>query len=107
MTTFCLLHSSGQGPDGFALVREDLERHGDRVLTPGFDITRTDESAGFHASTIVETLDASGARPEDVVCVGHSASGMYLPIVAERWQPRRMVFLAAIIPRPGRSVRDL
>src|SRR5436189_6305906 len=31
---------------------------------------------------------------------------MYLPLVAERWLPRRMVFLAALIPRPGISIID-
>jgi len=107
MTTFCLLHSSGQGPDGFRLVQEELEQRGDRVLTPGFDLARTDEGAAFHANTIIEALDASGARPEEVVCVAHSASGMYLPLIAERWRPRQMVFLAAIIPRPGQSAREL
>jgi pimeloyl-ACP methyl ester carboxylesterase len=31
---------------------------------------------------------------------------MYLPLVAERWRPRRMVFLAALIPRPSISIID-
>jgi len=29
---------------------------------------------------------------------------MYLPIVAEQWRPRRMIFLAALIPQLGRSI---
>jgi hypothetical protein len=45
-------------------------------------------------------------QPQDVVIVAHSAGGMYLPLVAERWPPRRMVFLAAVIPRPGLSMID-
>ena len=101
------MHSSGQGPEGFRLVHEELERRGDRVLTPAFDIARTDQGATFHANTIVEALDASDAKPTDTVCVGHSASGLYLPIVAERWRPRLMVFLAAIIPRPGQSATEM
>jgi hypothetical protein len=31
---------------------------------------------------------------------------MYLPLVAELWRPRRMVFLAAAVSRPGLSVMD-
>jgi len=58
----------------------------------------------WHAETIVNALDNSVMNPADVVCVAHSASGMYLPLIAERWLPRRMVFLAAVIPRPGMSV---
>ena len=106
MTTFCLLHSSGQGPDGWKLVVHELERRGHTALTPAFQVNRTDEGAAWHADTIVETLKTSGHEPADVVCVGHSASGMYLPLVAERWLPRRMVFLAAVIPRPGISIMD-
>lgn len=29
---------------------------------------------------------------------------MYLPLIAERWSPRRMIFLAAVVPRPGVSI---
>jgi hypothetical protein len=31
---------------------------------------------------------------------------MYLPLIAERWRPRRMIFLAAVVPRPGMSIMD-
>lgn len=106
MTTFCLLHSSGQGPDGWKLVVDELERRGHSAITPAFQVDRTDEGAAWHADTVVETLKNSSLKPADVICVGHSASGMYLPLVAERWLPRRMVFLAAVIPRPGVSVMD-
>ena len=104
MTTYCLIHGSGQGPDGWRLLVEELERRGHRALTPAFDLSRTDKGAAWHAERLVEELKGFGQEPEEVVCVAHSASGMYLPLVAERWRPRRMVFLAALIPRPGISV---
>lgn len=103
-TTFCLMHSSGQGPQGWKLVVEELERHGHSAITPAFDLAKTDEGALFHAETIIQALREPGQRPADVVCVAHSASGMFLPIVAEKWRPRRMIFLAALIPQPGRSI---
>ena len=103
-TTFCLMHSSGQGPEGWKLLVEELQHRGHRALTPAFDLTKTDEGAAFHAETIIQALRASGQRPTDVVCVAHSASAMYLPIVAEQWRPRRMIFLAALIPQLGRSI---
>jgi len=106
MTTFCLIHSSGQGPDGWKLLVRELERRGHRALTPALDVSRTDEGLVFHAETLVEALERSGLQSPEVVCVAHSASGMYLPLVAERWPPRRMVFLAAAIPRPGLSIMD-
>jgi len=103
-TTFCLMHSSGQGPQGWKLLVDELQRRGHRALTPAFDVTKTDEGAEFHAETIIEALRESGQRPTDVICVAHSAAGIYLPIVAERWRPRRMIFLAALIPQPGHSI---
>jgi Alpha/beta hydrolase family len=106
MGSYCLMHSSGQGPEGWKLVVEELERRGHRVLTPGFHVDRTDEGLAYHAETIIEALERSGLSSREVVAVAHSAAGMYLPLVAERWPVRRMVFLAALVPRPGLSVRD-
>jgi Alpha/beta hydrolase family len=106
MSSYCLMHSSGQGPEGWKLVVDELERRGHRVLTPAFHVSRTDEGLAYHAETIVDALRQSGLQSGQVVCVAHSASGMYLPLVAERWPLRRMVFLAALVPRPGLSVMD-
>jgi pimeloyl-ACP methyl ester carboxylesterase len=106
MTTFFLIHSSGQGPEGWKLLRLELEQRGHHVLTPALHLDRTEEGAAWHADTLVEVLKGSGHDPADVVCVAHSASGMYLPLVGERWRPRRMVFLAAVVPRPGISILD-
>jgi hypothetical protein len=106
MSTFCLIHSSGQGPEGWKLLVKELEGRGHRTLTPALDLSRTDEGLVYHANTIVEALEQSGLQSSEIVCVAHSASGMYLPLVAERWRPRRKVFLAAVIPRPGMSIRD-
>jgi pimeloyl-ACP methyl ester carboxylesterase len=104
VTSYCLIHGSGQGPEGWSLLVEELERRGHRALTPTFQMSRTGEGAAWHAETLVQALNAFGQESADVVCVAHSASGIYLPLVAERWRPRRMVFLAAVIPRPGISI---
>jgi pimeloyl-ACP methyl ester carboxylesterase len=103
VTAWCLIHGSGQGPAGWRLLVEELHRRRHRTLTPAFQLSRADEGAAWHAQRIVETLVDSGEDPVDVVCVAHSAGGLYLPLVAERWRPSRMVFLAAIVPRPGVS----
>jgi pimeloyl-ACP methyl ester carboxylesterase len=106
MATFFLIHSSGQGPDGYRLLVEQLERRGHRALVPALDLDRADETLIWHTERLVEALDRSGAELSEVVLVAHSAGGMYLPLVAERRPPRRMVFLAAAIPRPGVSLRE-
>jgi pimeloyl-ACP methyl ester carboxylesterase len=104
MTTFCLIPGSGQTPEGWGLLKHELEARGHGVLTPAFCLSATEEGAAWHAGTLVKALKRSGHEPGDTVCVAHSASGVYLPLVAERWPPRRMVFLAALIPRPGISI---
>jgi pimeloyl-ACP methyl ester carboxylesterase len=47
----------------------------------------------------------SVAGPNAVV-VGHSFSGVFLPLVAQVRDCALVVFLAAVIPEPGKSVRD-
>jgi pimeloyl-ACP methyl ester carboxylesterase len=103
MTTYCLIHGSGQGPGGWRLLAAELERRGHGVLTPAFEVDKTEEGLAWHAEIIVNALNRSGLNSADVVCVAHSASGIYLPLIAEQWLPRRMVFLAAVVPRPGMS----
>jgi len=106
VSSYCLIHGSGQGPDGWRLLVRELERRNHSVLTPAFEVNRTDQGLVWHAETIVNALGRSGLNAVDVICVAHSASGMYLPLIAERWPPRRMVFLAAVVPRPGMSIRQ-
>ena len=104
MSSYCLIHSSGQGPAGWDLVVRELERRGHRVLTPAFRVDRSDEGLLWHTETLIDALDQSGFPSQDLICVAHSAGGMYLPLVAERRPMRRMVFLAAAVPRPGVSM---
>jgi pimeloyl-ACP methyl ester carboxylesterase len=106
MASYCLIHGSGQGPDGWNLLARELETRGHSVFTPAFQVSKTDKGLAWHADTIVNALNGSGMKPRDVVCVAHSASGMYLPLIAERWSPRRMIFLAAVVPRPGVSFME-
>jgi hypothetical protein len=82
MSSYCLIHSSGQGPQGWKLVVDELERRGHRVLTPALDLPRAaDEGLAYHAETVVEALAEWGVPSLDVVCLAHSASGMYLPLI--------------------------
>jgi hypothetical protein len=67
MTAFCLIHGSGQGPEGWKLLKQELEARGHRVLTPAFHLDATDKGAAWHAVTLVETLQRSGQQPADVV----------------------------------------
>jgi pimeloyl-ACP methyl ester carboxylesterase len=106
MTTFCLIHGSGEGPEGWALLKHELQARNHDVITPAMRLDATDAGAAWHADRLAEAIRSSCRDLADLVCVAHSASGMYLPLVAERLSPRRMVFLAALIPRPGISIME-
>lgn len=106
MTIFCLIHSSGQGPGGWRLLTEELAARGHDTITPAFHVSETDKGAEWHAQALVEELRQTEHRPSDVVCVAHSAGGMFLPVLASIWPPRQMIFLAALVPRPGISIID-
>ena len=76
MSSYFLIHSSGQGVEGWKLLKEELERRGHRVLAPSMRVDRTDLGLAWHADTLVEALEGSGFQPQEVVIVAHSASGM-------------------------------
>jgi pimeloyl-ACP methyl ester carboxylesterase len=82
----------------------ELQARGHDLITPSLRLDATDAGAVWHAERLVEEISSTSRSPSELVCVAHSASGMYLPLVAERLSPRRMVFLAALIPRPGVSI---
>jgi len=87
-------------------LTEQLVAGGHTVLTPAFHINETDKGAAWHANKLLGEVRQSKFKSSDVVCVAHSAGGMFLPVLAEIWQPRQMIFLAALIPRPGISILD-
>jgi hypothetical protein len=47
MSSYCLIHSSGRGPEGWKLLAQELERRGHRVLTPALDVSRFTERNRF------------------------------------------------------------
>jgi hypothetical protein len=43
---------------------------------------------------------------EDLVLVGHSISGLVIPLVAQRRPVKRLILLHAVLPKPGMSLVD-
>jgi hypothetical protein len=85
-------------------LMHELQARDHDVITPAMRLDATDAGAAWHAERLIEEIRSNCRDLADLVCVAHSASGMYLPLVAEQLSPRRMVFLAALIPRPGISI---
>jgi pimeloyl-ACP methyl ester carboxylesterase len=99
-TTFALVHGAWHGAWCFERLAPALEARGHRVVA--MDLPSDDPAATFetYADAVLEAL---GGEVGDVVLVGHSLAGHTIPIVASRFPVRRLVYLCALVPVPGRS----
>jgi pimeloyl-ACP methyl ester carboxylesterase len=103
MSIFCLVNGSTQNPLCWKLLIPELEKHGHQTITPCLPVDEPAASGTRYAEVIAQALDDAS---DDVVLVGHSASGMFIPLVPVLRPVRRLVYLAALIPKPGASIRD-
>ncbi|MCA1984667.1 alpha/beta fold hydrolase [Nocardioides nematodiphilus] len=103
MTTFALL--AGAGGDASHLYSRvvPLLRAGNHEAL-AIDLPADDEAAGLpaYADIVVQAL----AGRTDVVLVAHSLSGFTAPLVMERTPLRALVFLNAMVPRPGERAAE-
>ena len=97
-----LVHGSYHGAWCWDLLRPELEALGHRVVA--VDLPVSDPAAGAAAYT--DAVIEQGDWAEPPVLVGHSMSGLVIPLVAARQPVRRMVFLSAFLPRPGMSATE-
>jgi Alpha/beta hydrolase family len=97
-----LVHGSYAGGWIWELVRPDLERRGHRVTAIDLPISDPHAGAEAYARTIVDAVDWS----DPPVLVGHSSSGLVTPLVAAERPVGRLVFLAAMLARPGMSANE-
>jgi pimeloyl-ACP methyl ester carboxylesterase len=84
-----------------------LEFHGHRVVAP--DLPVDDDAAGAWdwATAAVDALRrVTHPMDDDVIVVGHSLTGLCLPVIGARRRVRRLVFLAALVPVPGETFAD-
>jgi pimeloyl-ACP methyl ester carboxylesterase len=97
-----LVHGSYHGAWCWDLLRPELERLGHRVITMDLPISDPTLGAADYARTVEGALEP-GSEP---VLVGHSMAGLVIPLVAANRPIRRLIFLAAFLPSPGRSTND-
>jgi pimeloyl-ACP methyl ester carboxylesterase len=102
MGTFGLVHGGGFGAWCWERLIPKLEARGHATVT--VDLTLEDQAAG--AMRCAEVVAQAFATIDDLVLVGHSIAGLIVPLVAAQRPVKRMVFLHALLPRPGHSVVD-
>ena len=103
MTTFALVHGASHGPWCWERLQPELESRGHQAIA--VDLPSEDPSLGStdYAAVVTRALRGVGG---DVVVVGHSLAGLAIPLVALARPVRRLVFLCALLPQPGTSLRD-
>lgn len=105
MSAFALVHGAWHGAWCWERLAPELEARGHRVVA--VDLPCDDATATFdtYADTVVRALDAEVVE-EQVVVVGHSLAGFTIPLVAAHRPVRRLVYLCALVPIPGRSFAE-
>ena len=97
-----LIHGAGSDSWYWHLVDPELRRRGHDVVAP--DLPCDDDAAGLAEYTDA-VVDAIGDR-KNLIVVAQSLAGFTAPLVCDRVPVDLLVFLAAMVPRPGESPGD-
>jgi pimeloyl-ACP methyl ester carboxylesterase len=100
MTTFGLVHGAGLGAWCWERLIPELEARGQQAATVDLPLNDPDANAGRLAAMVRNAF----SRFDDLVLVGHSISGLIVPIVVSDRPVRRLVFLHAVLPQPSLSL---
>ncbi|MHA6784671.1 alpha/beta hydrolase [Pseudonocardia saturnea] len=102
MTHFVLVHGGWHGPWCWAQEIAALERRGHSAAA----VTLPSDKIGAGADRYADVIADAVREPGRDVVVGHSLAGLAIPLVPDRVAVAALVFLAALLPDPGRSWRD-
>jgi pimeloyl-ACP methyl ester carboxylesterase len=97
-----LVHGSYHGGWCWDFLRPELERLGHRVITMDLPVSDPGLGAADYAKTVAAALDPA----QETILVGHSMAGLVIPLVVDQRPIRRLVFLAAFLPTPGKSANE-
>ncbi|WP_432491265.1 alpha/beta fold hydrolase [Kineococcus gypseus] len=105
MTTFALVHGSGDGGWAWHLVQRALRERGHDAVAPDLPNDRDDATWDECVDAVVQAVHGAGGGSA-VVVVGHSSGGFLVPLVAQRLGAALQVFVAGMVPRPGESAEQ-
>lgn len=103
MATYILIPGAWHGAWCWERVTPLLTDAGHRVVA--IDLPCEDASLGCAAYRDI-ALDAIGDADDELIVVGHSAGGLTAPLVAAARAVRRIVFVSALLPLPGRPFSE-
>jgi len=104
MSTFALVHGGWHGAWCWAKLTPELVALGHRVITMDLPIDESSASFDDYADTVCAAL--ANDTDDDLVLVGHSLAGQTVPLVAARRPMRRLVYLCAMPPVPGKPFKQ-
>jgi pimeloyl-ACP methyl ester carboxylesterase len=102
-TTFGLVHGAWHGAWCWDRLVPELEARGFPCVAVDLPVEDPAQGGREYASMM---HDALGPGADDVVLVGHSMGGLVIPLVATLRLVRLLIFIAAFVPEPGRSMTD-
>ena len=103
VATFCLVHGSWHGAWCWEPLVAELEARGHVAVAVDLPSDDADAGCSQYADAVTDSL----ADAEAPILVGHSMGGLTIPLVAERRAVRRLVYLCALVPRPGKGPWEL
>lgn len=103
MSLFCLVHGACQGAWVWDLLIPHLKAQGHKTVAMDLPIEDPDVTLSDYVDAVLEVLPET---EEDVVLVGHSMAGTVIPLVAELYRVRQLVFIGSLIPLPGMCFLD-
>lgn len=102
MTTFVLVHGSGDGGWAWHLVQRALEDAGHEAVAPDLPTDRDDVTWNTCVDVLVDAVHAA----RDVVVVGHSSGAFVAALAADRLRASLQVAVAGMVPRPGETAEE-
>lgn len=102
---FVLVHGAWHDAGVWDSLRAALGREGARSLA----VQLPSDDVAIDASGYARAIARASRKlaPDGPVVVGHSMSGLALPLVPALAPVRRLIFLAALVPAPGQRMTDV
>lgn len=102
MARFVLIPGSETSHDAWSAVGDGLREAGHTSCIHGIDEISWGDGVDAGLQAFADTIDWA----EDTVLVGHSVAGLFLPSISPLIDVTSEIFVAALIPQPGRTVLD-